>query len=251
MKLFAIVQKTRTCSIETIFNIVLRQVYTKYKRQFCINPFREIAGFSDCIINKRVSFCCDFSNEHSLDKEVMKVAHRSRITIPAAATPVIINIVVGQFIGNIFARSYHFFTNRIMNRIPVIVRDMVSIAVVFNSLAILRRLVVANTLRNPLPVFGATCIVTEFYYCFVVEYLILSSKHLCHAVFIFAQRNVANMRIGIIWICRIKWKGFISFFEIYVARGRNFVVDNSGTRVKVAVFAFIITDAENNRFILL
>ena len=181
----------------------------------------------------------------------MKIAHGSCITIAATAASIVINVVVGQFIRNIFTHSYHFFSNRIMNRIPVIVCDMVSIAIVLNSLAILRCLIIANTLRTPLPVFGTTCIITKLYDSFIVKYFIFGSKHLRHAVLILAQWNIANMCIRVIRVCGIKWERLISFFEINVARGRNFIIDNGSAWVEVAVFAFVITDAQNNRLILL
>ena len=47
---------TRACSVNLVFEIVLRHVNTKNKRQSCGSPFCQITGFAHRKINKRVSF---------------------------------------------------------------------------------------------------------------------------------------------------------------------------------------------------
>ena len=106
----------------------------------------------------------------------MEVAHRTGLVV--AASLVIVHIVVGKFVGDILTRSYHFQGNGIVNRVPVTVRDMVGIPVIFNAPFILGGFIVANALSYPPPVFRTRSIITKFHDCFVVENFVLASKHL-------------------------------------------------------------------------
>ena len=106
----------------------------------------------------------------------MEVAHRPCLVI--AASLVIVDIVVGKFVRDILTCGYHFQGNRIVNRVPIIVRDMIGIPVVFNAAFIFGGFIVANTLSYPPPMFRARGIITKFHDCFVVENFVLASKHL-------------------------------------------------------------------------
>ena len=106
----------------------------------------------------------------------MKVAHRTRLVV--ATRLIIIHIIVGEFIGDILTSSYHLQGNRIVDRVPITISNMICVPVIFNTAFIFGGFIIANAFGNPSPVFGATGVITKLYDCFIIEYFILASKHL-------------------------------------------------------------------------
>ena len=141
-----------------MLEIILRIVNPEYKPELRRNPLRQISAFAYCEVDQCISRARHTHYQFAFYIQVVEIAHSfcecadfrpaTDVNAVAATTRlrvVVINVITHEFVWDSVTRHNHFRCNRVMNRMPVIICDVICVPVVFAAAAIFRGFIVSNT----------------------------------------------------------------------------------------------------------
>ena len=90
----------------------------------------------------------------------------------------IIIYILLRIVLNIISCCYHFNRNGVMNTKPIILSNMIRIAIIFISCSKFSAFIISNSKWYPIPAFWSCHIISTFNNRIVFNYFILFCKHL-------------------------------------------------------------------------
>ena len=206
-RLFSFIQIPCANPVILIIDIVGRNIDSQNKLESRQFPFWNIAAFSNRIINQYVVLFCNTSNQSFFHVQIVKIAQSNGIVV-------FLRFIVIHVIARLFIRdsltTQHFLGNWIVNGLPIVVGNMVSISIIFIAHFKIVCLVVSHAQRDPFLVFQ---IVTELNNHIFLKQFAHFGYHFAGSIY---NINICKTGGWVIRRTRFKRHRNVSFFVVIV-----------------------------------